>query len=493
MKKSEILILWFATQLANVLVSPGSPGWIAVQPHPYLVAVALAGCRYGSRAGLLLALLFGTEYALLSHDFNLWRFPQAGIYASLLLTGALTGWLFDSSRLRQRELEQELEQTRVELSESRSQREILEQAVGELRQRILGQGETFGSLYELARRLTTLQPQQLYSSSLELACQRSGASRGFFYGPNFEPRACYPSEARPAMAVGASQLVKQAMAQDKLLTAPEAEGELRPEEPMVAIPLAEGALMVLEGLPFERYDPATLGVLQSIGDWTSRALSQLALYDQKESRLSQGQSARSRVVEQMQERILAEAEIPLVESLFLPFDQELLLLFKQARWQGFLRENLLRLLERHPQELVPSLEEFLHEEKAWIVLCARELRAWSAHPQGGLMRDYLEQQLRQSLDHWGRVSSLLGLPTQLDCESGPVEMELEELLLEALAHPDPLRRVAGLRTLARLIVEDGRWGESGAGRPLDYAQDCLSDSHPLVVEAARDVLSPQAP
>ena len=487
MKKSEIPIVFLATQLANALISPHALGWPGVQPHPYLIPVALVGCRYGTRAALLLALVLAVEYAGLSQAGSLWLFPQAGIYASLLLTAALTGWLFDGSRTRQRQLERALEQSRLELSQSQTQRETLEKAVGELRQRILGQGETFGSLYELARRLTTLQSDQLYAASLELACQRSGAACGFFYGPGFQQWAHYPAEARPRMAAASSQLIRQALAGGVMLTAPEAQGNLAPEEPMVVLPLAAGALMVLEDLPFERYHPATLGVLQSIGDWTSRALSQLAAYDEKESRLSQGQSARSKVLAQMRQRLLAEAEVPLVESLFTPFDAEFLQIFQEARWSGLLRENLLRLLERHPQQLPGGLAEFVEEEKGWVALSARELRAWSAHPEAQAMRDYLEQFQQQSRDQWLRLSRLVG-GGELAPETQPVEMELEELLLEALSHSDPSRRVAALNTLSQLIGADRRWAEGGAGRPLDHAQECTQDSHEPVAQAARQVL-----
>jgi hypothetical protein len=487
MKKTEIPVVWLATQLANALISPHAPGWPGVQPHPYLIPIALVGCRYGTRAGLALALLLVLEYAGLSQTASLWQFPQAGIYASLLLTAAFTGWLFDASRTRQRQLERSLEQSQLELSQSQAQTETLEKAVSELRQRILGQGETFGSLYELARRLTTLQSDQLYSASLELACQRSGAARGFFYGPGFQEWARYPAEARPHMAAASSELVRQALERSAMLTAPEAQGSLAAEEPMVVLPLAEGAVIVLEDLPFERYHPATLGVLQSIGDWTSRALSQLAAYGEKESRLSQGQSARSKVLAQMQQRILADAEIPLVENLFMPFDVEFLQIFREARWSGLLRENLLRLLERHPQQLPGGLAAFLEEEKSWVALSARELQAWKAHAQGADMRDHLEQFHEQSRDQWLRLSRLVG-GGELALEAGPVEMELEELLLEALGHSDPMRRVAALNTLARLIEADRRWAEGGAGRPLDYAQECLGDTDERVAQAARQVL-----
>lgn len=507
MVKRDLAALWLATQLVNLLLSPHDPGWLAVQPHPYLVPLALVGCRYGTRAALLLALLLAAEYALWSHWADPFGFPPAAFYSSCLLTAAVTGWLFDGARRRQHELETALQQSRLELSASQQQREVLEKAVGELRQRILGQGETFGSLYELARRLTTLQPEQLYAASLELACQRSEAARGHFYQERegrFEALAHYPEGARPELEPERSQLVRQALQQKRLLTAPQAEGQLAPEEPMVVLPLGQGALLMLEDLPFERYHPTTLGVLQSIGDWTTRALQQLAVYDEKESRLDQGRSARTRVLQHLHERVLEEPELPLVETLLLPWDPEV---FREGRWSSFLRENLVRLLERHPQE---GLSALVAEEKGWVALTARELAAWRAHGLSPMV-EHLRERLESSRPQLLRLGLLLE-PSPLRVEilefrEGPLPsallawregllgevfpeaaepVELEELLLEALDHPDPLRRVAALRTLQALIKKDERWAEPGPGRPIEVARELAKDADQRVRAEALD-------
>ena len=511
MYKRELPAVWLATQLFNLLLSPHDPGWLGVQPHPYLIPLALVGCRYGTRAALLLAALLAGEYAVLSHGASPFLFPQAAFYASCLVTASVCGWLFDHSRQRQRELQAELQQSRLELAQSQQQREVLEKAVGELRQRILGQGETFGSLYELARRLTTLQPEQLYAASLELACQRSEAAQGHFYREHegrFEALAHYPAGAKPAMQLAHSQVVRQALQHGRLLTAPQAEGKLSPLEPMVVMPLGGGALIVLEDLPFERYHPTTLGVLQSIGDWTTRALEQLAVYDEKESRLHQGQSARARVLGHLRERPLLESELPLVENMLLPWDSEVLDLFRQGRWETVLRENLLQLLERHPDSLPEGLRALVSEERGWVALTAREAAAWEGHPGGVSMRAHLREHLETSRRQLLRLA-LLVEPTELDVFSGPsvglrdwcqglleevfpesgaVEVELEELLLEALDHADRRRRTAALRTLGVLIEQDARWGEPGPGRPIEYAREMASDAHAEVRAAAQAIV-----
>lgn len=517
MNKRELPAVWLATQLVNFLLSPEHPGWLGVQPHPYLIPLALVGCRYGTRAALALAAVLATEYALLSRGASPFFFPQAAFYASCLVTASLTGWLFDDSRQRQRDLQRELEQSRLELRQSQQQREVLEKAVGELRQRILGEGETFGSLYELARRLTTLQPEQLYAASLELACQRSQAARGHFYRERegrFEELAHHPPGSRPGLEPAKSQLVEQALRQGRLMTAPQGEGQLSPEEPMVVMPLGEGALIVLEDLPFERYHPTTLGVLQSIADWTTRALKQMAAYDEKDSRLNQEQSVRARVLQHLQQRLLQESELPLIESLLLPWDAEVLELFREGRWNRPLRENLLQLLERHPTSVPEALGSLLAGEKGWVALTARELAAWTRHPGGQAMREYLSLLLQISRRQLLRLA-LLREPTPLKSDilalsQGPVpdglrdwsdglleevfpdsqgvEVELEELLLEALDHPDPLRRKAALECLRALIKQDSRWGQAGPGRPIEVAHELAGDQDPGVREAARAIV-----
>lgn len=520
----ELLAVWLATQLTNLLISPHAPGWPGIQPHPYLIPIAVVGCRYGSLPALLLAAALAGGYALLSHGASPLLFPQAAFYASCLLTAAVTGSLFDHSRARQQQLEKDLQRAHLELAESQRQKGVLETAVGELRQRILGQGETFGSLYELAQRLTTLQPEQLSMASLELACQRSQASQGHFYriqSGKFVAMAHYPAEARAAMDPADSQLVRQALSRASLLAAPQAEGSLSAQEPLVVLPLGKTALITLEGLPFERYNPATLGELQSIADWTTRALEQVELYGEKETRLSQGHSARSKVLQQLGQRPLLEQEFPLIESWLLPMEAETLAIFREARWQPVLRENLLVVMERHPHGLEAELRQFVADEAGWVALTCRQLASWSTQPAAcEPVRAYLRQALVQSRRHWLRVAmlvkpvgpelreqllSLAGLPVPAEVldwsrgwlpgleasfESGPTpQVEIEELLLEALGHEDVAQRCAALQTLSGLIALDGRWAEPGPGRPWDYALESAADPDPRLRAAAQEALS----
>ena len=81
-----------------------------------------------------------------------------------------------------------------------------------------------------------------------------------------------------------------------------------------------------------------------------------------------------------------------------------------------------------------------------------------------------------------------GLLEEVFPDSQGVEVELEELLLEALDHPDPLRRKAALECLRALIKQDSRWGQAGPGRPIEVAHELAGDQDPGVREAARAIV-----
>lgn len=73
---------------------------------------------------------------------------------------------------------------------------------------------------------------------------------------------------------------------------------------------------------------------------------------------------------------------------------------------------------------------------------------------------------------------------------GPVE--LEELLLEALDHQDPLRRTAALETLRALIAKEPRWSQAGPGRPIELARELADDPDERVRAAAQAINSSTA-
>lgn len=380
--------------------------------------------------------------------------PHAGLWASCIIAAALVGALFDQFRHRQHELENDLARDRQQLATVQGQNEVLEAAVSELRGRILGAGETFGSLYEVARRLTTLSPEQLYRACLELSCRQTEASDAHFFlvvADGLEAVAHHPNSASPRTDPHHSRLIRRALDTGKLANAYELADLAEPNDPLVVVPLLNEqgevvAVLTFENLPFRRFHPSTLAELESIADWTGRAMAQVQRFSQGEQRLAVGQVAQQKLLNKLSQVALQEAELPLLEALVEPMQELLATALLDENSGGLLRSNLLLLMRSHPADPA-TLARFVKQEMAWVRLACRDLQGLTHQSQGPALRlllIYLQRNLARRRQHLLQAQALL--------RSLPADT-LEELLTLPLARPQ-----------GRLLSSLGQSVEGWAGR-----------------------------
>jgi hypothetical protein len=531
----ELAVVVAVTMGANLLISPHSPGWVGLQPHPYLIPIALVASRYGSGAAAALTLLLFIAYQLATGGAHPLQAPHSGLWASCILGGAVLGALFDQYRHRHDQLQQDLRESQLQLQLARQQNEVLESAVAELRSRILGAGQTFGSLYELARQLTTLSPEQLYRSCLELACKQTEASDAhlFLYQEGvLVARAHCPAQARPRRDPAQSGLVRLALQSNQLCSAHSYPEVVDALDPVVVIPLGAGVgVITIENLPFRRFHPATLAELESIGDWTTRALGQLKLYREKEHQVAEEHAAHLHLLEKLGDTPLQPSDLAWLEPIVEPMVDLLLEQLIDSRWKPLLRNNLLSLLERMPRPSRPlgPLERFVADEIPWLRQTQRDLQRLTQCLEGEQRLASLEACLRAQLDrrrmHLLRARALcqpappelweqlLHLPlTREDgadpdrdwidwagselagalqssrsvssTRSGPIQ--LEELLLDFLGRPDPELVCASLQALGELARHGGQrcWTALGPGTPASLALEFTHHADRSVRRAA---------
>ena len=477
----ELTVVLGATLAANLLISPHAPGWVGLQPHPYLIPIALVASRYGSlAAGALTLVLFGL-YEMASGGANPLQAPHAAVWACCILDAAVIGALFDQYRHRHHEMQKDLSESQLQLKLVRQQSEVLESAVAELRSRILGAGETFGSLYGLARQLTTLSPEQLYSSCLELACKQTEASQAHFFlieEGALVAVAHYPPDSLPKMNPEQSKLVQLAMETGKLVTAHGQSQLAGPLDPLVVVPLGgDIGLLTFDNLPFRRFHPTTLAELESIGDWTARAMSQLKRYREKEHRVAEGHAAHLHLLEKLNDIPLQPRDLPLMEAIAEPMMDLLLQTLTESRWKPLLRSNLLLILERIPLDASQQgqLAAFVSTEIAWVRQAQRDLHGLIHQAEAlplTLLQAYLRRNLALRRNHLVRAQALIS----------PIGQALWEPVLQ-LPVAQPVS--ATLHGLSRLAQSGQRiWTELGPGTPASLALELTRHPHAQVREAA---------
>jgi hypothetical protein len=92
----DLLALFVILALANLLLQPLDPGWLELNPTPWLIPAALIGIRYGFMSGLgsgllMAALLSFARSRLHAVEFNELVREHAFFFLSIVVTGAVAG------------------------------------------------------------------------------------------------------------------------------------------------------------------------------------------------------------------------------------------------------------------------------------------------------------------------------------------------------------------------------------------------------------------
>lgn len=133
--------------VVNMAVSPEDPGWLGLNPTPFLLVPAILGALYGFNAGLasgilsagliILARQTGTEIPAADHRF---------VLASLPLLGLIVGQLSETSRKQARRAEADCAGLEGENRSLRAERQLLFLSKQDLQQRLGLHGASSSSL-----------------------------------------------------------------------------------------------------------------------------------------------------------------------------------------------------------------------------------------------------------------------------------------------------------------------------------------------------------
>ncbi len=169
----------------NILLFPDRPGFIGLNPHPYLIVVLLMSGRFGLREGLLAAFvasLILCFYVILENRpyFTPDLLTQTPVLLSLVsffLAALIVGEMRGFAKSYERTLLRENRQLRAAKARLEEQLEIVTQVKEELENRIIGQEQTVLSLYQATKALETLDEHEFYQALTELAARFTGATR----------------------------------------------------------------------------------------------------------------------------------------------------------------------------------------------------------------------------------------------------------------------------------------------------------------------------
>jgi polysaccharide biosynthesis protein PelD len=291
-------LLGVAIVSAAGLLIPGHWGLLTLYPHPLWLVVLAIAIRYGAPCGYV-----GGGLAAVSQVLALWlrpgaRFQPIPAHALIqpflfVVVGMVIGQAVRAQRQRLTDAEANYHQAAEALRTLAQEHSTTHAVKVELEKQIVGQPDTVTTLYEMAKKLETLQTDALYPALLSLIQRFVGAEACTWYqveGALVQRFASLPH--RPADRSTAphapSGLLEQAIGERRVVSVRDRLLALGPDglghEPvLIAGPLLGGdgavvGVIAIERLPFMRLTPTTIRLFSLILDWGSTALQNAALY-----------------------------------------------------------------------------------------------------------------------------------------------------------------------------------------------------------------------
>ncbi len=296
----ETGFLLLVLHLSNLAFFQDDPAFLGLNPHPLFAVVVLSSLRY-SRVDSLAATVL-TAGGLLAEA---WYFGlvESGLASSavfrivvlLVITNLVLGELGGLFYREMRESRERISELEKSYRTLKVQYDALQLVKDELSERIVGQTSSILSLYEAAKRLESLDTEQIHAALLEITAKFIGAESCSLFLARPEERSLVlershgwtPEERRERgeVSIGfGSEVLGKVAAEGRMVTLKELTDDraLAESAAGVTVPTILAApLMVedkvhavlnVERIPFLKYSPTNIRLFYLIADLGSTAL-----------------------------------------------------------------------------------------------------------------------------------------------------------------------------------------------------------------------------
>lgn len=184
----ETLVLILAFAAVNLGAFPAQPGFLGIEPNPYWVVVLLMAGRYGFRAGLFSSLLCAATFCtivatkmdlLTVRDLTLFTYAKNPVL--FISVGIIVGMLVQRIKDRVAKTEERLAALEKRHREVQRKQDELSDVNDELANRVINATDTLPILYKYAKKLNSLDRDEVYVALTELVVEIIKADRVSVY------------------------------------------------------------------------------------------------------------------------------------------------------------------------------------------------------------------------------------------------------------------------------------------------------------------------
>jgi diguanylate cyclase (GGDEF)-like protein len=179
---AEMLLALLFLVIINVLFFPEDPGFLSVEPHPFLFLTIFIAARYGTFdgfvSGLLCAMVYSayllgnTDIRTLFTTLEWHRLVPAYLF---VIMGLILGELKEMGNREVSLYRKEAQRLRLQIEDLKTELNVCKQAKEELQKKILSSDDPLAEFRDSATKLQSLDENQTYSAIVDLVKKFCGA------------------------------------------------------------------------------------------------------------------------------------------------------------------------------------------------------------------------------------------------------------------------------------------------------------------------------
>ncbi|GAB5562306.1 MAG: hypothetical protein SynsKO_39530 [Synoicihabitans sp.] len=282
--------------VANYAIAPVDPGWLNLNPTPYLLLPVLLGARYGFGPGVIVGVIVAVLVSVVrvvlgfSADITTELYSHGFLWAALVASGGIAGELWLYFRKRVEQLKKSEESLRGKLRQLDSDVLILREAKDELDRISAARDGEISSLDAELRRLYACSAAELPEAILSLLKRQARVTDAAIYRVPHD----WDDEDQEAHRIGltgsdaklpeqfalnSDEMVKNCLRAGGLVTLPEVlrDEPAVPEHFLLAAPLLSTAgqpiaLLIVADMPFIAFNPSTVDLIDMVCGWSGGVL-----------------------------------------------------------------------------------------------------------------------------------------------------------------------------------------------------------------------------
>lgn len=288
----DALVIAGAVVGANLLLARDDPGWLHLNPSPYLLIPFLIGARYGFSSGIISglltsALVAGQQSFEAAIPIRLALGDSLYLYTSFVFFGGISGELYAWLHRERIQSEAQLDKLQASARQLDAEVRYLRTMKDEYDQTIAASGGEISTLDTELRRLHGYSLSELPGAILQLLKRQVRVTDAAIYAPPPEdgPMIRHALLGREdhlpeSFELSMSRVVSLAVERNSLVTLPELLQQSEPaaeETVLLAMPLRDEeanvlAFLLITGIPFVSFTHQTVDLISLIGNWSGELM-----------------------------------------------------------------------------------------------------------------------------------------------------------------------------------------------------------------------------